>query len=252
MVIDRARAHVAVIGVGGLGAPVCWALCKAGVGALTLIDDDVVDATNLHRQILFRQSDVGRHKIDATIDALRDPSTRALPESSATRNTLEIVPIRQRLSPANVEVLRRADVIVECSDRYAVKFLAADAALLFGKPIVHGAAIRWIGTAMATSGEGKPCYRCLFEDLPSGAQQSCDVSGVVGPVCGIVGALQVDLVLRILSGERPFGEIASLDARRETIEYTRFSARSSCALCGDARRIDRIEPSRYLQAPCEE
>jgi molybdopterin/thiamine biosynthesis adenylyltransferase len=234
--------HVAVIGVGGLGAPVCWALARAGVGALTIIDDDVVDATNLHRQILFREEDVGRHKIEATVDALRRLS-----------KTIEIVPVRARLTPANVEVLSRADVVVECSDRYAVKFLAADAAKLLRKPIVHGAAIRWIGTAMATSAEGKPCYRCLFEDLPDGAQQSCDVSGVVGPVCGIVGALQADLALRILDGERPFGEIASLDARRESIKYTAFRARSSCPLCGDAPSIDRIEPARYLSArDCQE
>jgi molybdopterin/thiamine biosynthesis adenylyltransferase len=234
--------NVAVIGVGGLGAPVCWALARAGVGTLTLIDDDVVDETNLHRQILFREEDVGRHKIDATVEALR-----------RLTSSIELVPVRARLTPANVEVLARADVVVECSDRYAVKFLAADAARLLRKPIVHGAAIRWIGTAMATAAEGKPCYRCLFEDLPEGAQQTCDLSGVVGPVCGIVGALQADLALRILDGARPFGEIASLDARREMIKYTRFSARSSCPLCGDAPSIDRIEPSRYLSArDCQE
>ena len=239
---SRRRANVAVIGVGGLGAPVCWALARAGVGTLTLIDDDVVDASNLHRQILFREEDVGRHKLDATLDALH-----------AITETIEIVPVRARLSPANVEVLARADVVVECSDRYAVKFLAADAARLAKKPIVHGAAIRWIGTAMATSASGKPCYRCLFEDLPDGAQQTCDVSGVVGPVCGVVGALQADLVLRILDGQRPFGFVASLDARREMIKYTRFSARPSCPLCGDAPSIDRIEPSRYLSArDCQE
>ena len=232
-------ATIAIIGVGGLGTPVAWALARAGVGKLVLVDDDVVDRTNLHRQILFAERDVGHHKLDAACSALR-----------AIAPTLEIEAIRARLHPGNVAVLESADVIVECTDRYAVKFLAADAARLLGKPVVHGAAIGWLGTAMATSAQGGPCYRCLFEDLPSGAQSSCDLAGVLGPVCGIVGALQADLALGVLAGRARFGAITSLDGARGTLRTAMIYRRSACPLCGDAPTIDCIEPSRYLTDPC--
>ncbi|GAC1369982.1 MAG: thiazole biosynthesis adenylyltransferase ThiF [Polyangiales bacterium] len=232
-------ATVAIVGVGGLGAPVGWALARAGVRKLVLVDDDLVDRSNLHRQILFGEADVGHHKLDASVAALRTLAP-----------ALELEAIRARLHPGNVAVLAGADVIVECSDRYAVKFLVADAARLLGKPVVHGAAIRWLGTAMATSAQGAPCYRCLFEDVPSGAQSSCDVSGVVGPVCGIVGALQADLALGVLAGRGRFGVVTTVDGLRGTLRCATISRRSGCPLCGDAPTIDRIEPSRYTFEPC--
>ena len=237
--MKRAEATIALVGMGGLGCPAALALAHAGIGTLLLIDDDLVDDTNLHRQILYRPEDVGRHKLDAARDAL----LREVP-------SLNVVPHRGRLHPGSTEVLARADVVLECSDRYAVKFLAADAAHLLGKPIVHGAAIRWIGTALATSATGGPCYRCLFEDLPTGAQQTCDVAGIVGPVCGIVGALQAQLALDILDGRPRYGELVTIDGWRGTHRFTRISARPSCPLCGTSKTIAGIEASRYVSPPC--
>ncbi len=231
-------ARVVVVGVGGLGTPAVRALAHAGVGSLVLVDDDTVDRTNLHRQILFRDADVGRHKLDAAADTL----TRLHGEKGPPAVEL----VRARLHPGNaLAVFAGASVVLECSDNYATKFLAADAARLAEVPIVHGAAIRWVGTALAVGPRGGPCYRCLFEDLPEGAQATCDLSGVVGPVCGIIGALQASFALEILGGGAPFGKLASLDGLHDELRLRTVRARPSCALCG-VRSITDVDPARYL------
>jgi molybdopterin/thiamine biosynthesis adenylyltransferase len=237
--VKRDEARIAIIGVGGLGTPAALALAHAGVGTLLLVDDDVVDESNLHRQILYLPEDVGRHKLDAAHDALL-----------RERPSLNVELHRGRLHPGSIDLLARADVVLECSDRYAVKFLAADAAHLLKKPIVHGAAIRWIGTALATGPTGSPCYRCLFEDLPEGAQQTCDVAGIVGPVCGIVGALQAQLALDVIDERPSFGELVTIDGWRGTHRLLKIRARAACALCGTSPTIAGIEASRYVSPPC--
>jgi molybdopterin/thiamine biosynthesis adenylyltransferase len=225
---------VAIIGVGGLGAPAALALARAGVETLILIDDDSVDRSNLHRQILFRDADVGRPKVASTIDTLRRMGLKTKLEARAGR-----------LTPTTLDRLDGADLIVECTDNFATKFLAADAARLRGLPIVHGSAIRWIGTALSVGPAGGPCYRCLFEDIPEGAQTGCDVAGIVGPVCGIVGAVQAHLAV---SGASAYGTLITLDGLRDELRVRSISARAGCSLCGSARTIDAIDPARYQAA----
>lgn len=222
---------IALVGVGGLGAPAALSLAKAGVGSLIFIDDDVIDTSNIHRQILFRDCDVGKPKVATTIDSLRRMGV-----------TTKLEGREGRLTPSSLDRLDGADVILECSDNFATKFLAADAARLRGLPIVHGSAIRWIGTVLSVGPEGSPCYRCLFEDIPEGAQASCDVAGVVGPVCGIVGALQAHFAL---AGADQYGTLVTLDGLRDELRVRRISARAGCALCGSARTIDAIDAARY-------
>ena len=237
--IALAKARVTIVGIGGLGCPAALALAHAGLASLTLIDDDVVDRTNLHRQILFREADVGRHKLDAAADALR-----------AVAPTLELELRRERLTPANaLSLFEGADVVLECSDRYAVKFLAADAAHLARVPIVHGAAIRWMGTALAVGRAGAPCYRCLFEDLPSGEQASCDVAGVVGPVCGVIGAHQARLALQLLAGQAE-GTLLRFDGQRDVLRIRPVARRPGCSLCGTQPTIDGIVATRYVEPSC--
>ena len=137
-----------------------------------------------------------------------------------------------------------------CLAEVATKFLAADVARLSSKPIVHGAAIRWIGTALAVSAAGRPCYRCLFEDIPSGAQASCDVAGVVGPICAIIGAIQADLALSIIDGAPRFGQLVSLDGRVDSLRAHAVRPRADCPLCGDLRAISGIDSTRYLPPDC--
>jgi molybdopterin/thiamine biosynthesis adenylyltransferase len=243
--LARKDAIVAVVGLGGLGCPAALALARAGVGTLRLLDDDLVDRTNLHRQILYREEDVGRHKLEAAADALR----REAPE-------IRIDARKTRLRPDTVGELAGADVILECSDQFAVKFLTADAAFLQGTAVVIGAAIRWIGTALSVGPRGGPCYRCLFEDIPGGGQASCDISGVVGPVCGVIGGLQAQLALDAIdapSVNHPaagHGRLLRFDGLRDSLRAHTLTRRPTCPLCGVSRIITSVDGSRYLPPDC--
>jgi molybdopterin/thiamine biosynthesis adenylyltransferase len=232
---------VLLVGLGGLGCPAALALVEAGVGSLTLCDDDRVDEGNLHRQILFHERHVGAHKLDAALAELGPLARR-----SGTR----LQAWRGRFLPENARALAAShDLVVEGADNFATKFLAADACHLEARPVVHGAAIRWVGTAWAVGPLGRPCYRCLFEDIPRGPRDSCDSVGVMGPVVGLVGAMMAELALRILSGSGARGEVWTLDGKRDTLRLCPVHPRPDCALCGDAPSIVDIAEARYLTDP---
>lgn len=230
-----------VIGIGGLGCPAAIVLARAGVDVLGIADDDLVDVTNLHRQILFREADVGRSKV---VTAAR----RLAAEAPHVR----VVAHETRLLPHNaVELVSQYDVVVEGSDNFATKFLAADAAAIAKRPIVHGAAVRWHGTALAVSAHGAPCYRCLFEDVPREDAPNCAEAGVVGPVVGVVGAAQADLALSILRGEDVAGTLFTFDGKTLASRRRRVPARPACALCGGGASIRTIDGARYAAPVCE-
>jgi molybdopterin/thiamine biosynthesis adenylyltransferase len=230
---------VLIVGLGGLGCPAALALARAGVGRLLLCDDDIVDETNLHRQILFGAADVGTDKLEAGARALA-------PIARETGTTIELV--RTRLLPENArDLVQRADVVVEGADNFATKFLAADACHLERRPVVHGAAVRWGATAWAVSAEGRPCYRCLFEDLPPrGAQPNCDSAGVMGPLVGLAGAILAELALRVLNDRAPAGLLWTLDGKTDQLRQVIVPARDDCALCGPRRSIVNVVEARYL------
>jgi molybdopterin/thiamine biosynthesis adenylyltransferase len=229
---------VLLVGLGGLGCPAALALVRAGVGVLQLCDDDQVDEANLHRQILYGSAHVGADKLAAAEQALA-PSARR----SGTR--LELV--RSRFLPENARALARAvDLVIEGADNFATKFLVADACHLERRPVVHGAGLRWVGTAWSVAPEGRPCYRCLFEDVPSEPQANCDSVGVMGPVVGIVGALMAELGLRSLSSGGQLNELWTLDGKADTLRAVPVNARSSCPLCGNQPSIHEIREARYL------
>jgi adenylyltransferase/sulfurtransferase len=231
-----------VVGVGGLGCPAALALVRAGVGRVVLVDDDVVDASNLHRQILFSDDDIGVDKLDA--------ARRVLLKRGARPAGIEL--LRTRLLPHNArELVRSVDVVIEGADNFATKFLAADACHLERRPVVHSAAIRWTTTVWAVSANGRPCYRCLFEDVPRGAQQTCDDAGVMGPVVGFGGALAADLALRILAGDAPpYGTLYSYDGKTDRLRPVDIAPRDDCALCGGAPAISEVLEERYITRIC--
>lgn len=227
-----------LIGLGGLGCPAALALAHAGVGRLILVDDDQVTVENLHRQILYRDGDIGRHKLDAASDMLQ----------GRTR----IVAHRTRFLPENaLDLVEGADIILEGADNFATKFLASDAALLAQLPIVHGAAIRFHGTALLVAPEGHPCYRCVFEDLlPDCEAPACNTAGVMGPIVGLVGALMADLALDALSANwSRAGSVLSVDGWAQKFRRSPFFPRPGCTCQSPASRPRSLSRARYVSSP---
>jgi molybdopterin/thiamine biosynthesis adenylyltransferase len=243
--IPRDRARVLLVGLGGLGCPAAMVLARAGVAGLGLCDDDAVELSNLHRQILFREADVGASKIEAGARAIRGHARAGrAPE-------LRLHPTR--LLPDNaISIVGEYDVVLEGADNFATKFLAADACALARVAVVHASAVRWVGTALAIGPEGRPCYRCLFEDvLPADDAPRCADAGVMGPVVGVVAAAQVDLALSLLDGSPVEGELVTFDGRTDVLRRRTIARRSDCPLCGRRPgRIERIDPERYVSPAC--
>lgn len=227
--------RILIVGVGGLGHPLAWILARSGLCEVTLADDDVVEEANLHRQILFEAADVGLPKTEAARKALAVacPGTKVAVHDG-------------RILPANaIELVSSFDGVVEGSDNFATKFLVADACHLAKVPVVHGAAVRWHGTALAVGALGRPCYRCVFEDIPMGAQDNCDTAGVMGPVVGIVGAIQADLAIAGLEQRDVAGTLVTYDGKAEVLRRRQVMARGDCELCGERATIRIIDAARY-------
>jgi adenylyltransferase/sulfurtransferase len=217
-----------VVGVGGLGSPAATALARAGGVTLGLCDDDEVELGNLHRQILFGEADVGALKVSA--------AARALAAMGAT-----VEPHETRLLPDNaVDLVSRYDVVLEGSDNFATKFLAADACAIAGVPVVHAAAVRWHGTALAVVPGESACYRCLFEDVPREDAPNCAEAGVIGPVVGILGAVQADLALALLSGRKVGGTLVTFDGKTGELRRRTIPKRATCPTIRD------IQADRYI------
>jgi len=199
-----------------------------------------VEETNLHRQILFGDADVGEPKLQAAARSLK-----------ARAPGIDVVLHATRMLPDNaVELARGADLVLEGSDNFATKFLVADACALAGVPVVHASAVRWVGTAMAVGVAGRPCYRCLFEEVPGEDAPNCAEAGVMGPVVGVVAAAQVDLALALLDGRDAGGTLVTFDGRTGSPRRRTVSRRADCPLCGSAPRIRVIDPASYASPAC--
>jgi|GEM_PF-249241 len=237
-------ARVLLVGAGGLGCPVAEILARSGptlpATRLTILDDDLVDGTNLHRQLLYDVADVGAPKADTMAAKVR--------WLAATHRTpLEVVPVAARLVPEDALArVRESDLVVEGTDNLASKFLAADAAHLAQRPIVHAGVVRWTGWAKAVHPGTSACLRCLFEDLPEGRVETCAEAGVVGPLVGVVGALAAGLVLRVLRGEASVGATwTRVDAKLGIARTVPVRRRSGCSLCGPAAALAELSAERY-------
>ena len=233
------EASALILGLGGLGCPAALALLEAGIGHLAIADDDHVELSNLHRQILYDDADVGRDKLDAGIEAL---GRRARPGQ-------RLEAIRTRNLPDNArEMVRGFDVVLEGADKFATKFLAADACHLERRPLVHGAAVRLRATVWLVAPEGRPCYRCLFEDVPlrhGRAELRRSGRARPGGRPGCRRAFMADLALDALVGEPRLGILFSYDARADRLREVPVTPRAGCALCGPQATISALEELCY-------
>ncbi len=221
-------ARVLLVGAGGLGSPAGFYLAAAGVGQLRIADDDVVDRSNLQRQILHTEARVGQPKVASAAAAL-----------SALNPGVQIEPIRERVTSANVErLLQDVDVVLDGSDNFPARYLLNDACVKLGKPLVYGAVQRFEGqVSVFDAGRRRgqaPCYRCLFpEPPPPEFAPSCAEAGVLGVLPGIVGLLQANEVLKLLLeiGEPLRGRLLYFDALAMRFRETRLAADPQCPVC---------------------
>jgi molybdopterin/thiamine biosynthesis adenylyltransferase/rhodanese-related sulfurtransferase len=227
------RARVLTIGTGGLGAPLGLYLAAAGVGHLGLVDFDVVDASNLQRQVTFTTADVGKPKSEAAKARL-----------SALNPSIEIVSYETRLTSENaLDLFRDYDIIVDGTDNFPTRFLVNDACVLLGKPNVYGSIFRFEGQATVFGYPDGPCYRCLYpEPPPPGLVPSCAEGGVLGVLPGIVGSIQAMETIKLIlgTGEPLVGRLLLFDALAMRFRELKLKKNPDCAICGNHRTITKL------------
>jgi adenylyltransferase/sulfurtransferase len=219
-------ARLLLVGAGGLGSPAALYLAAAGVGHLTVVDFDVVDVTNLPRQVLHGTGAVGRPKVESARERLRDLNPHVVVE-----------PIRERFSPANAAALVGAhDLVVDGSDSFVTRYLVNDACVLAGKPNVHASVFRFEGQATVLSTRGGPCYRCIYPSPPAADEvPSCSEAGVLGVLPGLLGVIQATEALKLVAGigEPLVGRLLLVDALSMAFRTMRVSRDPACPACGD-------------------
>lgn len=218
-------AHALVIGAGGLGSPVALYLASAGVGRITLCDDDAVDLTNLQRQIVHRTESVGRKKVDSARETL-----------AAINPDVRVAPLAERVDEQRLEALARdADVVVDGSDNFATRHAANRVCVKLKKPLVSGAAVRFDGQVAVFDlrAPGAPCYACLFPESAESEDVRCAVMGVFAPLTGIVGSMQAAETLKVLTGtgDTLAGRLLLLDALAMQVRTIRLARDPACAVC---------------------
>ncbi|QQS00059.1 MAG: molybdopterin-synthase adenylyltransferase MoeB [Austwickia sp.] len=235
-----AAARVLVVGAGGLGSPVLTYLAAAGVGVLGVVDDDIVDVTNLQRQVVHGTADLGRPKVDSAADRIADLNPHVVIERHQVR-----------LSAATaVDLLTPYDVVVDATDNFPARYLLSDACVLVGRPLVWGAVARFDGQVSvwwpSSVGRGRsgPCYRCVFPRPPApGSVPSCAEGGVLGVLPGVIGTLQATEVLKILLGvgEPLVGRMLVYDALAARVGTVPLAAHPACPSCSPGAEVRLVD-----------
>jgi adenylyltransferase/sulfurtransferase len=226
-------AKVLCIGTGGLGSPLGLYLAAAGIGTLGLVDFDIVDQSNLQRQIMHGESTVGKLKVDSAKDRLADMNS-----------DVEVVTYNTRLSSENaLEIFKDYDIIVDGTDNFPTRYLANDAAVLLGKPYIYGCILRFEGQASVFHSKEGPCYRCLYpEPPPPGLVPSCAEGGVLGILPGIIGLIQATEVVKLIlgKGETLIGRLMIFDALAMKFRELKLRKDKDCPICGDNPTITEL------------
>ena len=227
------QASVLCVGTGGLGSPLALYLAAAGVGRLGLVDFDVVDFTNLQRQVLYTTEDVGKPKLQQAKQRL-----------SAINPHITIETHDAMLSSENaLEILKSYDVVVDGTDNFPTRYLVNDACVLLGKPNVYGSIFRFEGQASVFDGTRGPCYRCLYpEPPPPGLVPSCAEGGVLGILPGIIGVIQATETVKLIlgAGEPLIGRLLLFNALKMQFRELKLRKNPECPLCGPNRTITRL------------
>src|SRR4029079_19732383 len=226
-------AKVLCVGAGGLGAPASMYLAAAGVGTLGLVDFDVVDASNLHRQIIYGTPDVGKRKLEAARARLRE-----------VNGSVKVVMHELALTSKNaLEVLKDYDVILDGTDNFQTRYLVNDACVLLGKPNAYGSIFRFDGQASVFAVKGGPCYRCLYpEPPPPGLVPSCAEGGVLGVLPGVIGVIQATEAIKLIlgSGQPLIGRLLLYDALQMRFRELKLRRDPECPICGDHPTIHAL------------
>ena len=227
------QARVLCLGAGGLGSPVALYLAAAGVGTLGIVDFDVVDLTNLQRQVLHGSGDVGRKKLDSAAERI-----------AAINPNVKVRKFEIRLTSANaMEVLRDFDIVVDGTDNFPTRYLVNDACVLSGKPNVYGSIFRFEGQASVFATKAGPCYRCLYpEPPPPGMVPSCAEGGVLGILPGLVGMIQATETIKLILGvgEPLVGRLLLVDALAMRFRELKLRKNPDCPVCGDHPTVTKL------------
>lgn len=236
------NARVLVVGVGGLGGPVAMYLAAAGVGELCVVDPDQVEASNLHRQVLFRTDDVGRDKVQVAARNLQ-----------SLNPNVQVRPVRARLDASNaMDLIAPYDLVLDGTDNFTTRYLVNDACVLLGKRNVFASVLRFDGQLTVLGDPEGPCYRCLYpEPPPAGSVPSCAEAGVLGVMPGLMGILQATEALKLLAGiGTPLvGRLLLVDARRMSFREMRIARRASCEACGTRTMKSLVEVHPVCEVP---
>jgi sulfur-carrier protein adenylyltransferase/sulfurtransferase len=226
-------AKVLCVGTGGLGSPMALYLAAAGIGTLGLVDFDVVDSSNLQRQIIHSTKDIGRKKLDSATEKLL-----------ALNPALNVVKHDTMLSSANaLEVLKDYDIVADGTDNFPTRYLVNDACVLLGKPNVYGSIFRFEGQASVFATEEGPCYRCLYpEPPPPGLVPSCAEGGVLGILPGLVGVIQATEVIKLIlgNGQPLIGRLLLVDALNMRFRELKLRKNPECPVCGTNPTVTQL------------
>jgi adenylyltransferase/sulfurtransferase len=226
-------ASVLIVGAGGLGSPALMYLAAAGIGRIGIVDSDVVDFTNLQRQVVHGTRDVGRNKLDSATETVL-----------AINPNVEVSKHEGLLSSDNaLDVLREYDVVIDGTDNFPTRFLVNDACVLLGKPNVYGSIFRFDGQATVFAHPGGPCYRCLYpEPPPPGLVPSCAEGGVLGVLPGVIGLIQATEAIKIVlgKGETLVGRLLLYDALSMKFREVKIKRDPSCPVCGDEPAVREL------------
>ena len=226
-------ARVLCVGTGGLGSPLALYLTAAGIGTLGLVDFDVVDSSNLQRQIIHSTKDIGRKKIDSAEEKL-----------SALNPAIEIVKHETMLTSANaLDIIKDYDIVADGTDNFPTRYLVNDACVLLGKPNVYGSIFRFEGQASVFATEAGPCYRCLYpEPPPPGLVPSCAEGGVLGILPGLVGVIQATEVNKLIlgKGDSLIGRLLLIDALNMRFRELKLRKNPECPVCGTNPTVNAL------------